>query len=101
MRDLGLTVEVQVRILHRHRKILTSFAKAYERTGGIMPNRVVVTVEEVEDWIEGFAVDELGQSPHKIIKIPSDISLDLDAFGKCECCHRSQWKARVLIIQEA
>ena len=49
MRDLLLTVGVQVRTQHWHRKIPTSTAKICERLAGEHLSTDVMTVEEVED----------------------------------------------------
>ena len=49
MRDLLLTVGVQVRTQHRHRKIPTSTAKVCECLAGEHLSTDVVAVEKVED----------------------------------------------------
>ena len=54
----------------------------------------VVTAEEEEDGIEGFAVNRLNLFLGNFSERDSGPSLEVDIVGKRECCQRCQWSAQ-------
>ena len=68
---------------HRHRKIPTvNDGKVYEGTAGGLMNTSVMTVEEVEDRIEGFVFNELILFLSNFYKHKGGLSLKVNIFGK-------------------
>ena len=82
-------------MLHWHRKIPTvNIGEVFEGSAGSLLNTGVVTVEEAEDWIEGFVFDELIFFLSNFYKRKGSLSLKANIFGKRERCQCSQWRAR-------
>ena len=69
-----------------HSKIPTVNGKVFEGGTGSLLNTGVATVEEVEDWIDGFAFDWSVLFLSNFRKCKGSPSLKLNVFGKRECC---------------
>ena len=80
---------------HWHRKIPTvDVGKVFERSAGSLLNIGVVTVEEVEDWIESFVFDELIIFLSNFYKRKGGLLLKVNIFRKRERCQCGQWRTR-------
>ena len=80
---------------HWHRKIPTvNDGKVCEGIAGGLLNTSVMTVEEAEDWIEGFVFDELILFLGNFNKREGGLSLKVNIFRKRERCQCGQWRAR-------
>ena len=80
---------------HWHRKIPTvNVGKVCEGIAGGLLNTSVMTVEEVEDWIEGFVFNELILFPSNFYKCKGGLSLKVNISRKRECCQCGQWRVR-------
>ena len=80
---------------HWHRKMPTvNFSKVSEGSTGSLLNTSVMTVEEAEDWIEGFVFDELIPFLSNFHKRKGGPSLKVNIFRKRERCQCGQWRTR-------
>ena len=81
MSDWVSAVEIEARISW-HGKIPTVHSKVFEGGVGCLLNTGVVTVEEVEDCIEGFAFDGLAPFSSNFCKSEGSSSLKINVFVK-------------------
>ena len=95
MSDWVLAVEVKVRIsCHWHGEIPTVNSKVFEGRAGGLLNTGVMTVEEVEDRIEGFVSNGSIFILSNFCKCKGGDSLKDNAFGQQEFFQCVQWRAR-------
>ena len=82
-------------MLHWHRRIPTAnVSKVFEGSAGSLLDTSVMTVEEAEDWIEGFVFDELILFLSDFNKREGGLSLKVKILRKRERCQCGQWRVR-------
>ena len=98
--ELGCGASGQNPTSHRRRKIptfttFTLIGNVTEGKEGSPLSISVVTVEEVDDWVEGLAVDKWELRPSDFCICKGGSLLKVNVFGKCECRQRRQWRMKV------